>query len=297
MIVGLGLPVVTAYPPTTQSWEAGAGIAELATIARAADDLGFHHLTCSEHVAVPIDVAAVRGGTYWDPLATFGYLAAVTRRIRFATSVLVLGYHHPLEVAKRYGTLDQVSGGRLVLGVGVGVGSLLEEFELLDVPFDDRGARADDALSAIRSAFGTGTPTHDGPFYSYDGLVVEPHAVQARVPVWVGGRTRRALRRAIALGDGFSPFALTDDEVRQMLSTAELPDGFDVILTSGLLDPIGDRDATLRRLDALRDAGATVVTASLSATDITHHTDQLAALRTIAESAGAHFTATPKDLP
>ncbi|MDR2280034.1 MAG: LLM class flavin-dependent oxidoreductase, partial [Gordonia sp. (in: high G+C Gram-positive bacteria)] len=139
MFVGLALPVVTAYPPTTQVWEAGSGIAELATVARAADRLGYHHVTCSEHVAVPVDVATERGGVYWDPLATFGYLAAVTERIRFATSVLVLGYHHPLEVAKRYGTLDQVSGGRLVLGVGVG--SLREEFELLDMPFDDRGAR------------------------------------------------------------------------------------------------------------------------------------------------------------
>ncbi|ALG85200.1 LLM class F420-dependent oxidoreductase [Gordonia phthalatica] len=295
MFVGLGLPVVTAYPPTTQAWEADAGIAELATVARAADELGYHHVTCSEHVAVPVDVAAVRGGVYWDPLATFGYLAAVTRQIRFATSVLVLGYHHPLEVAKRYGTLDQVSGGRLVLGVGVG--SLQEEFDLLDAPFDGRGARADDALAAIRSAFGTGTPTHHGPFYSYDGLMVEPHAVQDRVPVWVGGRTRRALRRAVALGDGFSPFALSDDEIRAMLATVDLPDGFDVVLTSGLLDPLGDPDGTRRRLDGLREAGATVTTASLTASSVAHYVDQLAELQSLAATVGAHFTPAPKDLP
>ena len=76
---------------------------------------------------------------YWDPLATFGYLAARTERIRFATHVLVLAYHHPLEIAKRYGTLDRVSNGRVILGVGVG--TLKEEFDLIGAPFDDRGPR------------------------------------------------------------------------------------------------------------------------------------------------------------
>ncbi|EGD55795.1 TIGR03619 family F420-dependent LLM class oxidoreductase [Gordonia neofelifaecis] len=288
MRIGLGLPIVTAYPPTTQAWEAGAGIAEIAAVTRVSDALGYDHVTCSEHVAVPEDIAAVRGGVYWDPLATFGYLAAITRQIRLATSVLVLGYHHPLEVAKRYGTLDQVSGGRLVLGVGVG--SLEEEFDLLNAEFHDRGARADDALAAIRAAFATGRPTHSGPYYSYDGLMVEPHAVQAHVPVWVGGRSRRALRRALELGDGFSPFALAPTEVRAMLDAVDLPEGFDVILTSGPLDPLGDPDGTRRRLDELEAAGATVVTASIDATGVEHYTDQLGELHSIARTQGAVFT-------
>ncbi|MGB3698775.1 MAG: LLM class F420-dependent oxidoreductase [Gordonia sp. (in: high G+C Gram-positive bacteria)] len=292
MRIGLGLPVVTAYPPTTQAWEAGAGITEIAAVARMADALGFDHLTCSEHVAVPDAVAAERGGTYWDPLATFGYLAAVTRQIRFATSVLVLGYHHPLEVAKRYGTLDQVSGGRLILGVGVG--SLREEFDLLGAEFADRGARADDALAAIRSALPTGSPVHSGPYYSYSGLTVQPHAVQARVPVWVGGRTRRALRRAVELGDGFSPFALAPAEVAQMLAQADLPADFDVVLTSGPLDPLGDRGDAVRRLDELRKAGATVVTASIAATGVAHYSDQLDALHALARAEGVSFSE-PKD--
>ena len=91
-----------------------------------------------------------RGTRYWDPLATLGYLAARTQRIRLATNVLVLAYHHPLEIAKRYGTLDKVSNGRLILGVGVG--SLKEEFDLLGAPFDDRGPRGDDALRALRAS-------------------------------------------------------------------------------------------------------------------------------------------------
>ncbi|MGB3303744.1 LLM class F420-dependent oxidoreductase [Gordonia sp. (in: high G+C Gram-positive bacteria)] len=288
MRIGLGLPVVTAFPPTTQAWERGAGITEVAAVAQVADSLGFDYLTCSEHVAVPSDVATVRGGTYWDPLATFGYLAAVTHQIRFATSVVVLGYHHPLAIAKRYGTLDQVSGGRLILGVGVG--SLKEEFDLIGAEFDDRGKRADDALEAIRSAFSTGTPSHDGPFYSYSGVTVEPHAQQATVPVWVGGRSKRALRRAIELGDGFNPFALPATEVKTMLAGVEVPHGFDVILATAPLDPLGNPDRVRRQLDELRDGGATRITAAINATSVDHYADQLVELQSIARAHGAQFT-------
>src|SRR6478736_1497433 len=152
MNLGIISPIVTLNPRAHNAWEESAGLDELAAVAEAADRLGFHHLTCSEHVAVPVAAAAQRGTTYWDPLATFGFLAARTRRIRLVTQVLVLGYHHPLAIAKRYGTLDRVSGGRLVLGVGVG--SLEEEFALLGAPYADRGARADEAMTALRASLG-----------------------------------------------------------------------------------------------------------------------------------------------
>ncbi|HUF85414.1 MAG TPA: LLM class flavin-dependent oxidoreductase, partial [Acidimicrobiia bacterium] len=134
-------PVLTRLPGAHARWEETAGIAEVERVAVEAERLGYHHVTCSEHVAVPRGVAQVRGATYWDPLATFGFLAARTTTIRLATFVLVLGYHHPLAIAKRYGTLDRISGGRLILGVGVG--SLEEEFDLLGAPFEDRGERGD----------------------------------------------------------------------------------------------------------------------------------------------------------
>ena len=101
-------------------------IDDIARFAEAVDRLGYDHLSCSEHIGVPAAEAARRGTVYWDPLATLCYLAARTERIRLCTKVLVLGYHHPLEIAKRYGTLDRASGGRLILGVGVG--TLREEF-------------------------------------------------------------------------------------------------------------------------------------------------------------------------
>src|SRR5262245_19907246 len=104
MRFGLVTPIVTRHPAHGAAWEEDAGPAELARIAVAADQLGFHHLTCSEHVAIPESVVPVRGARYYDPLATFGFLAAQTTHVRFLTHVLVLGYHHPLALAKRYGT-------------------------------------------------------------------------------------------------------------------------------------------------------------------------------------------------
>ena len=107
----------------------------------------------------------------------------------------MLGYHHPVALAKRYGTLDRISAGRLMLGVGVG--SLREEFELLGVPFEDRGARADDTLPALRAALAGPTPSYKGDYVSFDGITIDPCAVQQQVPLLVGGRTLRSLRRAI----------------------------------------------------------------------------------------------------
>jgi probable F420-dependent oxidoreductase len=285
MHIGIAPPIVIAHPAVRADWELGAGIAELTAIAGTADRLGYHHLTCSEHVAVPTDVATQRGATYWDPLATFGYLAARTSRIRLATQVLVLGYHHPLAIAKRYGTLDLVSGGRLVLGVGVG--SLQEEFELLGATYDGRGAIADDALGALRASLSTRTPGYRGTHFAYDDVVVDPHAVQQRVPLWVGGRTRRSLRRAVEHGDGWVPFGLSPDELRAMVEEAAPPSGFDVVLPAGRpLDPTGDPSGVRRRLERVAEAGATIISAGIAATSAADYCDQMTALADLAEVGG-----------
>ncbi len=281
--VGILTPVVTMLPVAHASWEEGGTIEDVAAIAEAADGLGYDHLTCSEHVVIPVDVATERGGRYWDPLATFGYLAAVTDRIRLATNVLVLGYHHPLEIAKRYGTLDQISGGRLVLGLGVG--SLAEEFELLGAAFGDRGARADDALSALRTSLSTPSPVYEGSFYRYRDVVLDPCARQAAVPLWIGGRTGRSLRRAVRLADGWCPFSLRAGEVAAMLATArdssewasrERP--LEVILQNGRpFDPAGDPDAVRHAVDRLVDAGATGLQLRLVHHSRAHYIEQLEA--------------------
>jgi len=275
--IGIVTPVLTRVVGAHGRWERTAGLAEVAAIAESADRLGYDHLTCAEHVAVPPAFAESRGATYWDPLATLGYLAARTTRIRLATSVVVLGYHHPLALAKRYGTLDRVSGGRLVLGVGVG--TLREEFDLLGAPFEDRGERADDALRALRAALSQPEPVYDGPVYRFGGMIVDPCAIQSHVPIWVGGRTRRSLRRALTLADGWMPFGLTPDELDRMLAGTERPDAFDAVLAPDrALDPSGQPTATQDTIGRLVEIGATIISVRLIAHSLAEYLEQLEAL-------------------
>jgi probable F420-dependent oxidoreductase len=281
MRLAIHTPIVVRMPRPRPGWEDSAGIEEIAEIARAGDRLGYHHLTCSEHVGIPVPVTAVRGATYWDPLATFGYLAACTQRIRFATDVLVLGYHHPLEIAKRYGTLDRISSGRLILGLGVG--SLREEFELLGAPFADRGARGDDALRALRAALSQREPSYRGTHYAFERFVIDPCAVQPRVPIWIGGRSLRSLRRAAALGEGWAPFALKSADVSAMLARIERPAAFEVVLAPDRpVDPSAEPAAALDALAGLERAGVTIAYAAVVQHSLAHYLEQLEALQTLA---------------
>ncbi len=289
LLVGLTTPVVTTLPGAHAAWEEQGTIADLALVAKAAERLGYSHLTCSEHVVVPTGEAPVRGGRYWDPLATFGFLAAVTERIRFATNVLVLGYHHPLEIAKRYGTLDRVCGGRVVLGLGVG--SLQEEFDLLGAPFEGRGPRGDDALRALRAAWGRTEPEYDGPYYRFAGMKVDPCATSTQVPFWIGGRTARSLRRAVELGDGWMPFGLRPEEVGEMVARAEQTEvwaarrtPFEVLLQTGRpVDPMGDPEGARRIFERLVAAGATGLQLRFVHHSPPHLVEQLEALTELVE--------------
>ncbi|OBH83988.1 LLM class F420-dependent oxidoreductase [Mycobacterium scrofulaceum] len=284
--LSVATPVVTMFPKASGDWEKDASIEELTRIAEAADRLGYHHLTCSEHIALPAAESDRRGVRYWDPLATFGYLAARTRQIRLATNVLVLGYHHPLEIAKRYGTLDKVSGGRLILGVGVG--SLKEEFDLIGAPFDDRGPRGDDALKALRASLSVPEPAYRGEFYAFDGMTVDPCAVQERVPIWVGGRTLRSLRRAVTLADGWAPFSVGLRQARDWLGRFELRPGFEVILPPPApLDPITEPERTRDAVAEAAAHGATIVPAVFRHTSLQHYLDNLQALAELHEPGGA----------
>jgi probable F420-dependent oxidoreductase len=286
MRFGLITPIVTRHPQNDAPWAEDAGPAELARIAVAADRLGFHHLTCSEHVAIPVAAAPVRGARYYDPLATFGFLAGQTSRVRFVTHVLVLGYHHPLEIAKRYGTLDRLSGGRLVLGVGVG--TLAEEFALLGVPFTDRGPRYEDALRALRAAFGRRAPSYSGTHHRFDGMLIDPCGVQADVPIWLGGRTPRSLRRALELGDGWDPFGLGLEQLEPMVRAARARRAwrgrtrpFDLVLPiDRLLDPTdaAERGEFIDRASRYRDLGATILNVRTRHTSLAHYLEQLDAL-------------------
>ena len=288
MRFGLVTPVVTLNPRIHNSWEESAGLEAVSAIAEAADRLGYHHLTCSEHVAVPTEAVARRGGRYWDPLATFGYLAARTTRVRLATHVLVLGYHHPLAIAKRYGTLDVVSTGRLVLGVGVG--TLTEEFELLGVDMAGRGERADDAIRALRSSLSRREPAYHGPHFSYEGFVVDPCAVQERVPIWIGGRTARSLRRALELGDGWAPFGLGEADLTPMLAEARESPAWEsrtspievVLHPEPAFDPAGEPERVREVVGRYRELGATVLNLRLLHHSLTQCLEQIQAMVEVA---------------
>jgi len=285
MRFGLATPVVTCHPDHAAAWERDAGPEELVRIAKAADALGYHHLTCSEHVAIPRDVVPVRGGRYYDPLATLAFLAAHTTRIRLVTHVLVLPYHHPLAIAKRYGTLDRLSGGRVILGVGVG--TLEEEFRLLGIDFRGRGTTYEDAIRAVRAAFGRPEPAYAGTHHRFDGHVVDPCGVQHDVPIWLGGRTARSLRRALALGDGWVPFGLGRDALGGLIARAAASTAWaerrvplDIVLTPDrLLDPLvaSDRQALEDDLRRYRDIGATAVNLRFRHRSVEHYVEQLGA--------------------
>jgi probable F420-dependent oxidoreductase len=284
MKFGILTPVLSLVPDGYSGWEVDGTIDDVRQIAQAADRLGFDYLTCSEHMAIPNEGMDLPGPRYWDPLSTFGYLAGHTTRIRLTTSVLVLGYHHPLEIAKRFGTLDRICDGRLIMGVGAGY--LEREFELLGAPFDDRGPRVDDAIRAIKASFGRRTPAYDGPFYRFDGIVVDPCAVQAPAPIWIGGRTARSLRRAVELADGWCPFAISPrraaawiGEARATGSWQDRDTPLEVVLVSkDPVDPSGDPDATRATVGELREAGATATSLRFVHRSLTNYIEQLEAM-------------------
>ncbi|MGO9458485.1 MAG: LLM class F420-dependent oxidoreductase, partial [Acidimicrobiales bacterium] len=272
------------------SWERDGTIEDIAALSRAAERFGYDYVTCSEHVMIPTEVAAVRGSRYWDPLATFGYLAAVTTRLRFATNVVVLGYHHPLDIAKRYGTLDQVTGGRVILGLGVG--SLEEEFALLGAPFSDRGPRADDAISALRACLSHQRPSYDGPYYRFDDVVVDPCCLQEPVPLWIGGRTARSLRRAVELGDGWVPFGLGAPDLGALIAGARQTPAWaarerplELVLQNGRpVDPQGDPAGARKIAGRLVGAGATCLQLRFVHHSRDHFIEQLEAMAALVAS-------------
>ena len=147
MTYGMQLPIQSQSTLYTEPWEAAATPADLLEIARTADRSGFAYLASCDHVAIPRRLAPAMSTVWYDPVATLAHLAAVTERVRLLSHVAVVGLRHPLLTAKQYATLDHLSGGRLILGVGAG--HVQEEFEALGVDFERRGTVLDETIDAL----------------------------------------------------------------------------------------------------------------------------------------------------
>jgi probable F420-dependent oxidoreductase len=200
---GIQLPIQAQSNVFAEAWEAGAGVEELGSVARVAEHAGFAYVAVCDHVAIPKSRAPAMSTTWYDCVATLAYLAGLTHRVRLLSHIYVLPYRHPLAAAKQWMTLDALSGGRAILGVGTG--HLEAEFAALGVDYHRRGALLDEAIDAVRAAFAGDFSAHAGAAWSYHEMGQQPRPVQSQVPIWVGGSSPAALRRAAERGDGWLP--------------------------------------------------------------------------------------------
>ena len=225
-------------------------------IASAAEEAGLDSLWTVEHVVVPSGyespypysksgkMPGPEESPIPDPLIWLTYVAAVTTRLKLGTGILILPQRNPVVTAKEVATLDRLSGGRVLLGVGVGW--LEEEFDALGVPFEGRGARLDEYVAALRALWTEDKATFQGDFVSFTDCILRPQPVDGTVPIHIGGHTQRAARRAGELGDGFFPGvgdpAKLEGLLATMRSSAETagrdPDAIEVT-AGGVLDPDG----------------------------------------------------------
>ena len=170
--------------------------------AQTVEGLGYDLLMVSDHVAITPDVAGQYPAPFYEPFTTLSWLAGVTQRVRLGTTVLVVPYRHPLLVARMAANLGELSGGRLVLGAGIGWAK--QEFDALGVPFEQRGKLTSEYLRTIRAAWA-----------ERDDYRVDP------IPLWLGGHSDAGLRRAVELGDAWHPLRLTMAGFRETLGRLE----------------------------------------------------------------------------
>lgn len=209
---GMQLPVQALSSVVAAPWEHDAGVAELVRAAQTADRAGYLYVAICDHIAIPRALAGPMSTTWFNPIATLGFLAGQTSRVRLMTNVFVAAYRHPLDTAKAFSTLDTLSNGRVILGVGAG--HVPGEFEALGIEFSERGRLLDRAIDEVKAAW-------SDEFVGDVGLRPRP-VQQPRPPIWVGGSSRPALRRVAERADGWIP---------QGTPRAEMPEQLDYIRT------------------------------------------------------------------
>jgi len=202
----------------------------LTHLARTAEEVGVESIWTVEHVVIPVGyeskypydpsgkIPGPENLPIPDPILPLAFAAAVTKKLRLATGILILPQRHPIYVAKEVATLDVLSGGRAILGIGVGW--LREEFQALGIPFEDRAARTKEAVHAIRSLWRDTPEPFEGRFFRWPALESNPKPVQRPgVPIVVGGHTDVAARRAARYGDGFFPGVADVEQLKAITQT------------------------------------------------------------------------------
>ena len=201
---------------------------ELCYFAQRAEALGFESIWTGDHIVLPTagtdqypytaDGSFSRSADepFLETMTLLSYVAARTKTIRIGSTVVILPYRNPIVQAKMFASLDVLTGGRVICGVGVGW--LEKEFETLGVPYARRGAMSDEWLAIFKCLWTEEYPSHQGEFYSFEGIQLYPKPVQKpHIPIWVGGHTRRAIRRTVAFGDAWHPTRQTPEYVEGML--------------------------------------------------------------------------------
>lgn len=262
----------------------------------AAETLGYDSIWVMDHL---FNTGYIRerldAKPYYHPLATLSYLAATTQRVRLGTSVLVLPYHNPVELAKYVATLDQTSGGRVILGVGVG--AMTEEFEALGISMRQRGALTNESLAIMKELWTSPDPSYASPRWHFSDLKFSPKPRQKpHVPLWVGGSSPGALKRAATMGDGWHPTGMAPEafsqgrqEVRALASAAgREPDALTMSIRievevhgrpsspraqNRVRLPGDDVEAMIAGIRAYRDAGVEHMVLALNSGDVAKITE------------------------
>jgi probable F420-dependent oxidoreductase len=190
----------------------GANPDGIRSVAEAAEELGFDSVWATEHIIVGPEAVNPYGRVY-APLVTLGWVAGWTERVGLGTSIILVPLHHPMLLAKEVATLQELSGGRFTLGVGMGWHR--DEYEFMGIEFEGRGRRGDEAIQLMRALW-NGERDFDGQFWAFHEATAEPHP-SPQPEIWVGGSSNRAIRRARELGDAWHPSRGSDvDHVRRV---------------------------------------------------------------------------------
>jgi hypothetical protein len=212
------LPGLTLYPGTARHWWESITPDQLVEIARRTDELGFDYVNVPTHFAMTREDAHEMGSRWVHSLSAAGFVLGATKRLKVVPLVCV-PYHNAIELAKALSTLDYVSGGRVVMLALLGYKRW--EYDLLGVPFEERGAIMNESLAAMQELWQSEEPRFEGTYVSFDDVVFDPKPHGETVEVWLGGQSKAAMRRLARFGTGWFASLNTRDEIVELLDSLE----------------------------------------------------------------------------